>query len=85
MMRKLYYHKDSRRGVNGTYIWLIEEIAELGQALQAENKAAVEDEFADVLAWLSSLANVAGYDLEKVALQKYNGQCPKCHREPCVC
>jgi len=85
MMRRLYYHKDSKRGVHGMYVWLIEEVAELGQALQAENKVALEDEFADVLAWLSSLANVAGCDLERATLQKYNGRCPKCRHEPCVC
>ncbi|MEM3737510.1 MAG: MazG nucleotide pyrophosphohydrolase domain-containing protein [Candidatus Bathyarchaeia archaeon] len=85
MMRRIYYSKDSKRGVNGTYVWLIEEVAELGKALQGESKVALEDEFADVLAWLSSLANLAGCDLEAAALRKYDGKCPRCRREPCHC
>jgi len=43
------------------------------------------DEFADVLAWLASLANVVGIDLEKAAMTKYDGKCPKCQKSPCQC
>jgi NTP pyrophosphatase (non-canonical NTP hydrolase) len=85
MMRRLYFHRDSERGVKGTYDWLVEEVEELREALEEGNKEATEKEFADVIAWLASLANVTGINLEKAALEKYNNMCPKCHQSPCHC
>lgn len=85
MMRRLYLHRDSKRGIDGTYDWLVDEVKELGEALNANDKRAMEEEFADVIAWLASLANVAKVDLEKAALSKYNLKCPKCGHSPCEC
>ena len=85
MMKRLYYHRDSERGVKGTYDWLADELGELGEALEGKNKETVEKEFADVIAWLASLATVTGIDLESAAINKYNGKCPKCQRSPCRC
>lgn len=85
MMRRLYFRKDSERGINGTYSWLMDEMKELGEALDANDKEAIENEFADVIAWLASLANVTSVDLEKAALNKYGGKCPKCRSSPCKC
>lgn len=85
MMRQLYFHRDSKRGVKGTYDWLGDEIGELGEALKVSDKEATEKEFADVIAWLASLANITGIDLEKAAIRKYNGKCPKCKKSPCQC
>ena len=80
-MKRLYFHRDSERGVKGTYEWLADELQELWEALEEGDKEAVEKEFADVIAWLSSLANITGIDLEKAAVNKYNDKCPKCARE----
>ena len=85
MMRRIYFHRDSERGAVGTFDWLVEEVEELGEALKEKNVKAVEDEFADVLAWLASLANVVNVDLEKAAIAKYNDRCPKCGQTPCKC
>jgi NTP pyrophosphatase (non-canonical NTP hydrolase) len=85
MMYHLYFHKDSKRGAFGTYNWLLDEVKELGEALKTSDKKALEDEFADVIAWLASLANVTNVDLEKAALNKYEGKCPKCKSSPCQC
>ena len=85
MMRRLYFHRDSERGVEGTYKWLADELAELGEALKGSDKAAAEKEFADVIAWLASLANITGIDLENTAIKKYNWKCPKCKKLPCQC
>ena len=85
MMWRIYFHRDSKRGAVGTYNWLVDEVKELGEALKADDKKAVEDEFADVIAWLASLANVVGVDLEKAALDKYDNKCPKCGQSPCRC
>ncbi len=85
MMRLLYLHRDSERGVKGTYDWLVDEVEELGEALEGNDKEAAEKEFADVIAWLASLANITGIDLEKAAINKYRDKCPKCQQSPCQC
>lgn len=85
MMRRIYFHRDSKRGINGTFDWLMDEVKELGESLKMNDKRALENEFADVLAWLASLANITDVDLEKCALLKYDGKCPKCKRSPCKC
>jgi NTP pyrophosphatase (non-canonical NTP hydrolase) len=84
-MWQIYFHRDFERGVTGTYDWLVDEVKELGEALKANDREALENEFADVIAWLASLANVTSVDLEKAALNKYNGKCPKCGHSPCQC
>ena len=85
MMRRLYFYRDSERGVKGTYDWLADELGELGEALKGKDKEAVEKEFADVIAWLASLANITGIDLESAAINKYNGKCPRCQHSPWQC
>jgi NTP pyrophosphatase (non-canonical NTP hydrolase) len=85
MMKHLYFHRDSERGVKGTYDWLVDELRELGEALEGKDKEAVEKEFADVIAWLASLANISGVDLERATVNKYSGKCPHCQRSPCQC
>jgi NTP pyrophosphatase (non-canonical NTP hydrolase) len=85
MMRELYLHRDSERGLKGTYMWLTDEIEELREALGQKERVAIEREFADVLAWLASLANIAEIDLESAALEKYPHKCPKCKNAPCSC
>jgi NTP pyrophosphatase (non-canonical NTP hydrolase) len=85
MMQRLYFHRDSKRSIEGTYNWLVDEVKELGEALKTNDEKALENEFADVIAWLASLANVTNIDLEKAALNKYDDKCPKCRHSPCQC
>lgn len=85
MMKRIYFQRDCARGIKGNYNWLAEEVQELGEAIEGANREATEKEFADVIAWLASLANVIGIDLEKAALNKYADKCPKCMQSPCQC
>jgi len=85
MMEYLYIKSDKERGIEATFKWLNDELQELKEALNNENKTVLEKEFADVLAWLASLANITNVNLEKVALEKYNHKCPKCQQAPCTC
>lgn len=85
LMRRLYRVRDSKRGAKATHDWLKEEVDELYEAIEDINKEGIAEELADVLAWLASLANVLGVDLEEAALSKYAGSCPKCHSSPCIC
>jgi NTP pyrophosphatase (non-canonical NTP hydrolase) len=79
LIRDRYFATDSARGVPGTFMWLIEEVGELATSLQdnapgktptSAERANLEEEFADVIAWVTTLANISGVDLEK-ALSKY--------------
>jgi NTP pyrophosphatase (non-canonical NTP hydrolase) len=65
-----YGKRDRERGTPATFMWFIEEVGELATALAGEDHANKEEEFADVLAWLCTLANINKVDLEK-ALEKY--------------
>lgn len=85
MMNRIYFSRDSKRGIEETFERLMEEVNELRDAMQSTNKKALEDEFADVLAWLASLANLTDVNLGKAALKKYNSCCPKCSASPCKC
>ncbi len=85
MMRNIYFQRDSERGTAATFDWLVEEVEELRAAIQEKDQKAIMYEFADVIAWLASLANVVGVDLETAAESKYSGKCPKCHNSPCEC
>lgn len=85
LMRDLYGPRDAARGQEQTFLWLIEEVGELAQALRGKGQHTKEEEFADVLAWLLSLANVSGVDLERALLAKYPHHCPRCKAKPCAC
>ena len=65
-----YGKRDRERGTPGTFMWLIEEVGELATALHGDDQANKEEEFADVFAWLCTLANISGVDIED-ACQKY--------------
>ena len=69
-IRDKYYATDSKRGTPGTFMWFIEEVGELSTALAEGDRANAEEEFADVLAWLCTLANINDIDLE-TAITKY--------------
>ena len=85
MMRRIYFERDKKRGLERTYIWLVEEIGELGRAIMSERREDIESEVADVFAWLASLCNLLNIDLEKVSIKKYPGVCSKCRNSPCTC
>ncbi len=84
-IRLIFGEKDQARGDSGTFLWLAEEFGELASALRVGTHAELAAEMADVLAWLVTLANVRGVDLEKAVLEKYGRACPRCLNVPCVC
>jgi len=84
-IRELYGSKDAARGVEGTFMWFMEEVGELSAALRSGTREETTLEFADVLAWLVTLANCRGIDLGEAIELKYGQGCPGCLRTPCVC
>jgi NTP pyrophosphatase (non-canonical NTP hydrolase) len=85
LIRRMYHEKDVARGVEGTFMWLMEEVGELATALRNGSHEERVGEFADVLAWLTTIANVVGVDLTQAVLQKYGAGCPGCGRFVCTC
>lgn len=84
LIKEIYYQKDSARGLNKTFNWLVEEIGELARAIRKKDKDKIQEEFADCLAWLLSVGSILGIDAES-AMGKYAHGCPKCHHTPCDC
>jgi NTP pyrophosphatase (non-canonical NTP hydrolase) len=84
LMRRTYLERDTQRGIDGTFRRLVEEVGELARALRHEDPQARREELSDVLAWLVSVANQAGVDIE-MAAARYADGCPKCAQIPCTC
>lgn len=84
LIESTYGARDRARGVPSTVAWLAEEIGELAQSVRKGTRAEQEHEFADVLAWVASLANQMNVDLA-VAIQRYADGCPRCRQLPCGC
>ncbi len=85
LIRKMYHRKDVARGVDGTFMWLIEEVGELAGALRDGTDEDRMGEFADVLAWLTTIANVVDVDLTEAVRRKYGSGCPGCGQFVCHC
>ncbi|MCH2177849.1 MAG: nucleotide pyrophosphohydrolase [Mariniblastus sp.] len=85
LIRDMYFEKDQARGIPGTFMWLMEEVGELSSALREDDKENLAAEFADVLAWLTTIANVAGVDLTAAIQKKYGSGCPGCQELACSC
>jgi len=84
LIKKIYFKKDSRRGLDKTFNWLIEEVGEFSRAIRKGDKEKMREEFADCLAWLLSIGTLLGINAEQ-AMDKYMEGCPKCGKTPCEC
>ena len=82
----IYYTRDAARGVPLTFTWFVEEVGELAKEIrkQPQDMERLREEFADVFAWLVTLASLLGVDLEDAA-HIYADGCPKCSTIPCSC
>ena len=93
LMKDLYINSDGKRGVHRTALWLVEEIGELASQLKKNEKDLskkdvkenIEEEMADIYAWVASLANLLDIDLDGAVQRKYPKRCPKCRKNPCIC
>ena len=79
-----YGARDRARGVDGTFLRLVEEAGELARALRDGDPRKLEEETSDVLAWTVTVASLCGVDVECAAARYANG-CPKCQATPCAC
>ena len=78
-IRSRYFATDSARGAPATFLWFSEEVGELAHAIGKHqrgertdaDRANLQEEFADVLAWLTTLANILDVDLTQAVHHKY--------------
>lgn len=84
-MKDLYYRRDLNRGKALTMLWVVEEVGELAEAVREDDVGEVAEELADVVAWVTSIANLYNLDLEEILSSKYPGCCPRCRNIPCEC
>ncbi|MSR28083.1 MAG: nucleotide pyrophosphohydrolase [Phycisphaerales bacterium] len=71
-----YGATDCARGASKTFVWFAEEFGELAHAIAKHDAGEPEqenldEEFADCLAWLCTLANICNVDLERAVASKY--------------
>lgn len=85
LIKDLFYHNDSQRGKERTFLWLVEEVGELSSAVRHEDVDNIKEEMADLIAWCASLANLYDIDLEACLQKKYPGRCLVCGQAPCTC
>jgi NTP pyrophosphatase (non-canonical NTP hydrolase) len=81
---RTYGTRDRARPVSASVAWLAEEVGELAQAVRKGTREQQIAEFADVIAWVATLANQLDVDLD-AALAAYAAGCPKCAALPCAC
>jgi NTP pyrophosphatase (non-canonical NTP hydrolase) len=74
LIAQKYEKRDRQRGIPATFMWFIEEVGELATALAGDDQENKQEEFADVLAWLCTLANISDVDLEKACKKYTSGQ-----------
>ena len=84
LMRDTYGARDRARGTAAAVAWLAEEVGELAQAVRKGTAEQQLEELADVLAWLTSIAEQLGLSLDE-ASQRYATGCPRCRSVPCGC
>jgi NTP pyrophosphatase (non-canonical NTP hydrolase) len=84
LMDRTYGEQDRARGVAAAIAWLTEELGELAQAVRKGERADQVHELGDVLAWVASLANQLGIDLDE-SVVRYERGCPRCGTMPCSC
>jgi len=85
LVKDLYYHRDIKRGNEKNMLWLVEEVGELSQAMRKNDKDAIGEEMADIVAWVMSIANIYDMDMEEFISKKYPGMCAYCKSNPCSC
>lgn len=86
LIEEIYFDRDFARGIDRTFVWFAEEVGELAAEIRKDESKPdrLKEEFADVLAWLTTLASLLEIDLEDAA-EYYASGCPKCGKTPCVC
>ena len=65
IVKDRYFATDNARGIYHTALWFHEEVGELSSAIANGDIENAKEEFADVLMWLLTLANILNIDMEE--------------------
>jgi NTP pyrophosphatase (non-canonical NTP hydrolase) len=65
IVKERYFKTDNERGIYHTALWFHEEVGELSSAIASGDKQNAKEEFADVLMWLLTLANLMEVNMEE--------------------
>ena len=84
-IRQIYLTRDAKRGPDRTFLWFLEEVGELTRSYRRAEKENIGQEMADVMAWLASMANLLGVDLEAGALKKVSPHLFPLPLQPLLC
>lgn len=83
-IEETYGARDRARGEAAAFLWFVEEVGEMAEAIRRGTADERQGEFGDVLAWLVTLANLHGVDMAAAAA-RFSAGCPKCRGRPCAC
>ena len=64
IVKERYFKIDNERGIYHTALWFHEEVGELSSAIARGDTENAKEEFADVLMWLLTLANIMDINME---------------------
>jgi len=64
IVKERYFKVDNERGIYHTALWFHEEVGELSSAIARGDTENAKEEFADVLMWLLTLANIMDINME---------------------
>ena len=81
---EIFGEKDRARGLERSFLWFVEEVGELAEAVRRGSPAERSHEVGDCLAWLCSVADQLGVDMADAAA-RFAGGCPRCGGTPCAC
>jgi NTP pyrophosphatase (non-canonical NTP hydrolase) len=86
LIREIYLERDRERGVERILLRTFQELAELSDKIHREKPMKdIEEEVADVFAWLISIANLLDVNLGDALVSKYDNRCSRCKMKPCEC
>lgn len=85
LIRRTYGRRDRRRGTDRNTLWFVEEVGEFAEAVRKRSRREMAAEAADVVAWLTSVCDLEGIDLQDAVARKYGRGCPACRQQPCRC
>jgi NTP pyrophosphatase (non-canonical NTP hydrolase) len=72
IVRERYFKTDQERGIYHTALWFHEEVGELSSAIASGDQENAKEEFADVLMWLLTLANLMEVNMEDAVASYLN-------------
>ena len=85
LFERIYGNVNKVAGREKIWLHLLEEIGDVSKAQRRKRMKTIKEELADVFAWLCSLSNLLGIDLDEIVSKTYPGKCDVCKKTTCIC